>query len=91
MNPAVAALLAGASLSLLVDEGLTPALGFSAPNRAYPVATHFRGLAARLANGLGVAAAAEFLCWLGHNAVIVQATNPLSHRTRGLYHPIVIC
>jgi hypothetical protein len=33
--------------------------GFSAPNRAYPPATHLRGFAAHLAFGLAVAAATE--------------------------------
>jgi hypothetical protein len=57
-----AALAGGASMSLLVDEGLTPALGFSAPNRAYPLVTHLRGFTAHLAFGLAVAAVYE-LAW----------------------------
>ena len=36
MQPLGAGVLTGASLSLIVDEGLSPALGFSAPNRDYP-------------------------------------------------------
>jgi len=43
LGPVPAGLLTGASMSLLVDEGLTPLLGPSAPNRAYPLATHDRG------------------------------------------------
>src|SRR5713101_2598586 len=40
INPPAAGLLTGATLSLILDEGLTPALGFSAPNSAYPLVTH---------------------------------------------------
>ena len=43
----------------MVDEGLTPALGLSAPNRAYPVATHLRGFLAHLVWGAAAALAAE--------------------------------
>lgn len=69
LNPLAAGLLTGASLSLLVDEGLTPLLGFSAPNRAYPLATHIRGFIAHLVYGLGVAAAAEGVAFVGRNAL----------------------
>ncbi len=65
LHPLAAGLATGASMSLLVDEGLTPALGFSAPNSAYPPSTHVRGFVAHLAFGLGVAATAEALAWLG--------------------------
>jgi len=65
LHPVWAGLLTGATLSLVVDEGLTPVLGFSAPNRAYPLVTHLRGVVAHLAFGLGVAATAELLGWLG--------------------------
>ena len=44
---------------LLADEGMTPALGFSAPNRAYPVSTHVRALLAHLVFGAVVAAVTE--------------------------------
>ena len=54
-------LAAGASLSLVVDGGLTPALGLSAPNRTYPVATHVRGFLAHLVWGAAAALAAEAL------------------------------
>jgi hypothetical protein len=60
--PLGAALIGGASMSLLVDEGLTPALGFSAPNKAYPLVTHLRGFTAHLAFGVAVAAVYE-LAW----------------------------
>ena len=59
LRPLGAGLAAGAALSLLVDEGVTPALGFSAPNRDYPVATHVRGFLAHLVWGAAAALAAE--------------------------------
>jgi hypothetical protein len=59
MRPLGAGLVAGAALSLVVDEGLTPALGLSAPNQAYPVATHVRGFLAHLVWGAAAALAAE--------------------------------
>jgi len=46
---------------------MTPLLGFSAPNRAYPLVTHLRGFAAHLAFGLGVAGTVEAIYWLGGN------------------------
>lgn len=67
LNPVSAGLLSGAALSLLVDEGITPLLGFSAPNRDYPLSTHLSGFVAHLAFGLGVAATAEAIYWLGGN------------------------
>ncbi len=63
LGPIGAGFVTGASLSLIVDEGLTPALGFSAPNDAYPLVTHLRGFVAHLVFGLGVAAAME-TAWL---------------------------
>jgi uncharacterized membrane protein YagU involved in acid resistance len=59
LRPLGAGLTAGAALSLLVDKGITPALGFSAPNRDYPVATHIRGFLAHLVWGAAAALAAE--------------------------------
>lgn len=56
-----AGVLTGMSMSVIVDEALSPALGFTAPNRDYPPAAHIRGLVAHLAFGLVVAAAAESL------------------------------
>jgi hypothetical protein len=64
MHPLTAGVLTGASLSLIVDEGLTPALGFSAPNRDYPALTHARGFLNHLAYGAAVAVTAEALYWL---------------------------
>jgi hypothetical protein len=68
LNPVSAGLLTGAAMSLVVDEGMTPLLGFSAPNRDYPLVTHLRGFAAHLAFRLGVAGTAETIHWLGRNA-----------------------
>ena len=59
LGPVAAGLVTGASQSLLLDELITPAIGASAPNRAYPASTHLRGLAAHLAYGLGIAAVTE--------------------------------
>ncbi len=59
LGPLTAGLASGAAMSLIVDEGLTPALGLSAPNSAYPLATHLRGLVAHLVFGLAVAAVTE--------------------------------
>jgi uncharacterized membrane protein YagU involved in acid resistance len=61
MNPALAALLAGMTLFVVVDEGLTPSLGLSAPNLEYPLSTHLRGFLGHLAYGAGVAVTAELL------------------------------
>jgi hypothetical protein len=55
----VAALLTGAAMSAVADEALTPLLGFSAPNRAYPAVTHIRGVAAHLVFGAAVGAVTE--------------------------------
>jgi hypothetical protein len=59
LGPVAAGLATGAAMSLIADEMMTPALGFSAPNRAYPLSTHLRGFVAHLVFGLGVAAATE--------------------------------
>lgn len=48
--------------SLILDEAITPAVGASAANRAYPLSTHLRGLAAHLAFGLAIAFVTE-LAW----------------------------
>ena len=59
LSPIVNGAITGASLSLIVDEGMTPALGFSAPNKAYPLTTHLRGFMAHLVYGTVVAGAYE--------------------------------
>ena len=61
MHPLLAGLSTGAVISLVIDEGLTPALGFSAPNDQYPAVTHARGFASHLVYGLSLAVAAEAL------------------------------
>ena len=53
--------LLGMSMSLILDEFLTPALGFSAPDEDYPAAAHVRGLLGHLVYGLAVAGTAEGL------------------------------
>lgn len=45
-------IITGSSLSLIVDEGITPALGFSAPNKKYPFTTHVRGFVVHLVYGI---------------------------------------
>jgi hypothetical protein len=59
LNPAAAGLATGAAMSVIADELMTPAFGFSAPNLDYPLVTHVRGFVAHLAFGLAVAAAVE--------------------------------
>lgn len=61
MSPLTAALLSGMALFVVVDEGLTPTLGLSAPNLEYPLSTHLRGFLGHLAYGAGVAVTAELL------------------------------
>lgn len=55
----LAAVVTGAAMSAVADETLTPLLGFSAPNRGYPLATHARGVAAHLVFGAAVGAVSE--------------------------------
>ncbi|MDP9445176.1 MAG: hypothetical protein M3P83_12820, partial [Actinomycetota bacterium] len=59
LNPLTAGLATGAAMSLIADELMTPAFGFSAPNLDYPLVTHARGLAAHLTFGLAVAGVVE--------------------------------
>jgi hypothetical protein len=59
LGPVAAGLATGATMSLVADEMMTPALGFSASNRAYPLSTHLLGFVAHLVFGLGVAAVTE--------------------------------
>ncbi len=63
LRPISAALASGVGMSLVLDEGLVPALGLSAPNRHYLTFTRVRGLTAHLVYGAAVALAAE---GLGH-------------------------
>jgi len=59
LGPLNAGLASGAAMWLVADEAMTPALGFSAPNRAYPLSTHLRALIAHLAFGVAVGAVTE--------------------------------
>jgi hypothetical protein len=59
LGPVAAGLASGAAMRAIVDEGITPALAFSAPNRAYPAAAHVRGALSHLAFGLAAAAVFE--------------------------------
>ena len=79
LEPLGAGLVSGAALSLVVDEGLTPALGFSAPNRDYPAATHLRGFLAHLVWGAAAALAAEAIYRLTGTAP-VRAGPPVGRR-----------
>jgi len=49
----------GLALFAIVDEGLNPIIGSSAPPQAYPLSTHVRGFAGHLAYGLTLAASVE--------------------------------
>ncbi len=59
LGPITAGLATGAAMSVLADELMTPAFGFSAPNLDYPLVTHLRGMAAHLVFGLAVAVVTE--------------------------------
>ena len=61
LGPFGAALASGAAMSLVLDEGVVPALGLSAPNRDYPAFTHARGFLAHLVYGAAAALVAEGL------------------------------
>jgi len=61
MESVGAGVATGASMSVILDELVTPAFGFSAPNRDYPTVTHVRGLLGHLAYGLALAGTAEVL------------------------------
>lgn len=64
----------GASMSLILDEAITPALGFSAPNRAYPIQTHVRGFLGHIVYGLALAASADVLY-----RAVARATGGVRH------------
>ena len=61
LGPFAAALASGAAMSLILDEGMVPALGLSAPTRDYPVLTHVRGFLAHLVYGAAAALTVEGL------------------------------
>jgi hypothetical protein len=58
-GPIKSAVVASMSLFLGIDEGLTPAMGWSAPDPKYPLATHVRGLIGHLTLGATVLVVAE--------------------------------
>jgi uncharacterized membrane protein YagU involved in acid resistance len=68
LAPLATGALVGFTVWLLVDEGLNPVLGFSAPAPAYPIQTHGRGLLAHTVFGFAVAGTAEALAALGRRA-----------------------
>ncbi len=57
LGPVTAGLATGAAMSIVADELMTPAFGFSALD--YPLVTHARGFVAHLVFGLAVAATVE--------------------------------
>lgn len=59
LGPVTAGLATGTAMSVVADELMTPAFGFSTPNLDYPLVTHARGFAAHLAFGVAVAATIE--------------------------------
>ena len=59
MRPLGAAFVTGTAMSLVMDEALVPALGFSAPNRAFPATTHLRGFLGHLVYGAAAGLTAE--------------------------------
>jgi hypothetical protein len=63
-GPVLSGLVVASLLWGGVDEGLTPAVGWSAPNSAYPKSTHVRGAVGHLTLGAAVALTAELLAWL---------------------------
>jgi uncharacterized membrane protein YagU involved in acid resistance len=75
LRPLSAGFLTGAALSLIVDEGLAPALGYSAPNTDYPMLTHLRGFFNHVAYGAAVGVTAETLYRL-------TGTSPEQHQPR---------
>jgi uncharacterized membrane protein YagU involved in acid resistance len=65
LNPLLAGALSGTVMWLAVDERMTPAFGFSAPDRAYPLVTHLRAFIGHLVFGVTAALTASMLLWLG--------------------------
>jgi hypothetical protein len=61
LRPVAAGLTLGLTVSVIVDEVANPLLGFTAPPRAYPLATHLRGLAGHVVYGLTVAGLFEVM------------------------------
>lgn len=59
MSPLTAGLAMGAAMSAVADEGMTPLLGLSAPNRDYPLSTHVRAVIAHLIFGVSAGVVVE--------------------------------
>lgn len=68
MDSLGAGIATGTSMSIILDELITPAFGFSAPNSDYPTVTHLRGFLGHLLFGVAVAASAEALYRLAQRA-----------------------
>lgn len=61
LSPALAGIVSGTALSLIVDETLNPLLGITPPPDAYPESAHVRGLLTHVVWGLVCGATAEVL------------------------------
>lgn len=61
LSPALAGIVSGTALSLIVDETLNPVLGITPPPDAYPESAHVRGLLTHVVWGLVCGATAEVL------------------------------
>jgi uncharacterized membrane protein YagU involved in acid resistance len=59
IKPLTLGLLLGAGVSVVFDEGLTPVVGFSPPNRAFPWQTHARAFISHLVFGAAIAGLVE--------------------------------
>lgn len=68
LNPAAAGAVSGAVMWAVVDEGLTPVLGFSAPDSAYLLPTHVRALIGHLVFGVALATIAAAIGVLGRES-----------------------
>nr|WP_015061134.1 DUF1440 domain-containing protein [Pseudomonas sp. K-62]BAM13970.1 hypothetical protein [Pseudomonas sp. K-62] len=64
MEPLGAGFVTGAAMSLIADEALPPALGFTAPSHDYPTLTHVRGFTNHLIYGAVAAVTAETIYYL---------------------------
>lgn len=65
INPLLAGAVSGTVMWIVVDEGMTPAFGFSAPDSAYPPVTHLRAFVSHLVFGVTAAMTASTLLWMG--------------------------
>lgn len=67
LNPLLAGALSGTAMWIVVDEGMTPAFGFSAPDSAYPLVTHVRAFIGHVVFGVTAASVAALVLWLGRH------------------------